>query len=74
MKKIALVIEKCNECPHRKKFVETCGNTDYLQMCCYSDDTFGENAHIPFLLNRCCSKGDEHFIEIPENCPLETYQ
>ncbi len=72
MKKIAKVINDCNECQHCKKFQSTSDNHTSVYCCVYETDDESKLAPA-FLLDLSTSKG-RCTIEIPNNCPLEDYK
>ncbi|UWY28829.1 hypothetical protein N4T20_02640 [Flavobacterium sp. TR2] len=69
--KIAKVITECTECEHCK-VLEDKSNYIKAYVCVFEDES-NENEHKPFLIFYQESSGT-YKLNIPENCPLETYK
>ena len=78
MKKIAKVISECKDCPHFVKacsFSNTNSNKTDIAICGFeSEDDTPIGKHHLLLLYVPQDSVSHHLIEIPENCPLETYK
>ncbi|WP_163401479.1 hypothetical protein [Flavobacterium fluviatile] len=71
MRKIQKVIDTCYDCEFCQQFKKTKNESTKAFICLFEADE-STIKHQPFLLD-VCENGSNH-IDIPDNCPLETYK
>lgn len=71
MKKIENVIEKCNDCKHCEFLKQENGNGFYAAICGWENE---EDLATPFIIDTDSASLKHYNLEIPRNCPLETYK
>lgn len=71
MKKIENVIEKCNDCKHCEFLKQENGNGFYAAICSW--ENLKADAP-PIIIDTASDSLRKYALEIPRNCPLETYK
>ncbi|MDV3612404.1 hypothetical protein CMU81_00990 [Elizabethkingia anophelis] len=74
-RKIMKIVSDCADCEFSKEYQELAGNTSFVLICNFERDERLETPKTPFLLAQSNSRIKNYdSIEIPHNCPLETYE
>jgi hypothetical protein len=70
MKKIETIVNSCSDCRYHLVYKWEKSNCDFLDVCYFNHPDCED---IAFILAARGNRDVSH-IEIPENCPLETYK
>jgi hypothetical protein len=73
MKKIENIIDSCNQCKHCKAMVSEKSNSFYAAICNYQSEFDEEKEVPPMVLHTSTDSSKNYCLDIPDNCPLETY-
>lgn len=81
MAKIESVVTDCTDCRYSKQYVEDCGNTSFVLICNYHEQTENNrqiysptDSKILLYSSSSKIKGGYSSVNIPKECPLEDYK
>lgn len=74
MRKIENVIDSCKDCKHYRPMVMENKSSFFAAICDYTPEYEEDKQPAPMLLNTSSDSSWHYLLDIPDNCPLETFK